>query len=1048
MNKTFLITSILLFFVFFLKAQVSDNVQMNKKDINQIKNKAIAPCNVNDSLALIDFFWSAYNAYNTWDNYNGWLSDRVDNWYGISTDTITGRVISINLHNNNLRGTISESIGDLTHLKTLNLSSNKSLKGSIPNTIGEIDSLKYLHLYKCKFSDSIPRTIGNLVYLEELFLYDNELVGVIPESIGELTKLTKLRLENNNLSEAIPDSIGEVDNIEYMNLSNNQLSDSIPPGLFNHTDLIYLNLSGNSLSGSIPPEIQKIQNLDTLRLNNNSLSGQIPVELFSLINLKSMYLGYNELSGVIPNEISNMNSLIRLDLSNNNLEGNILTPVFGLTTLQEIYLSKNKLTGSIPTSIVNMDTLKVLRLNGNMLSGQIPTQITGLKEILQLGLSDNQLEGSIPIQIGSMLKLQFLSLSKNKLTGALPKEISNASDLKSLIINDNYLDSLADLSGLSNLKTVSVHNNKLDFDDLDTAKINWASSSDYKYAPQTDYASTIVTNSTGQYLSAKLVGNENSYQWYNVSSEVTTSSTANSQLAMGGLSDGAYYCEIIRPATYPDLTLQTIPHAVGSSVSLTNGILSSEYDILVELYDKTYKGEGWIKDHLWKTDTLVKYWYGVTVEDGVHVKALNLSSNRISDTIPSSITGLENLTYLNLSGNSLSELPSNLGSMTNLEVLELHANKLEYLPDLSGLTNLTKLDIRNNILTFGDLEPIMAMEANGTTLAYAASGGGQAFIGRDTIYTPLVGNSQSMSFTTDGTANRYQWSFYGSEIGSESDSPTYTLDNFQVSNQGTYTCEITNTLVPGLTLETANLELLKAFRVIFELQDGMPISAPVVSATVTLKGYGIQTTTVDGDTTFYYVVNEEDIEYSITKPGYYSIEGEITVDDANVEIDTIMPPYSIEYTLSDPSDPVADAEIMLEDYESIHSDINGYALQYPIVPDSNMIFTIKVDGYQDYIDTITISDTNLVLNIDMKFINTPEIQIYPNPTTGEFTMFATKHEENLLMTVYTREGRKLFTRQLDELKKENFNFSFLPKGFYYIFVESKDTKRSVTLILR
>ena len=107
---------------------------------------------------------------------DNWGSDKpLGEWYGVTTDG-NGDVIRLELHENNLSGTLPAEIGDLVKLTYLFLGYNYGISGSI------------------------PAEIGNLKELEILNLYGNELSGEIPEELYSLPELFSLNLGVNNLS--------------------------------------------------------------------------------------------------------------------------------------------------------------------------------------------------------------------------------------------------------------------------------------------------------------------------------------------------------------------------------------------------------------------------------------------------------------------------------------------------------------------------------------------------------------------------------------------------------------------------------------------------------------------------------------------------------------------------------------------------------------------------------------------------------------------------------------------------------------------------------
>lgn len=79
----------------------------------------------------------------------------------------THRVSEIYFDENNLVGSLSASLKDLSHLQSLGLF-NTQLSGSIPSELGMLSNLKGLVLHGNRLSGSIPPKLGqltNLVYL-------------------------------------------------------------------------------------------------------------------------------------------------------------------------------------------------------------------------------------------------------------------------------------------------------------------------------------------------------------------------------------------------------------------------------------------------------------------------------------------------------------------------------------------------------------------------------------------------------------------------------------------------------------------------------------------------------------------------------------------------------------------------------------------------------------------------------------------------------------------------------------------------------------------
>ena len=354
-----------------------------------------------------------------WKNNTNWLSDKpIGEWYGVFTDYNTGRVWSLELGANQLRGSIPSELGNLSDLVSLTLSTNQ-------------------------LSGSIPAELGNLSKLDSLSLRRNQLSGPIPSELGNLSNLTfYFHLDDNQLSGSIPPELGNLSNMMwYFDLSGNQLSGSIPSELGNLSKLSSLYLNDNQLSGSMPSELGNLSKLRTLRLNGNQLSGSIPSELGDLSNLGTLDLSANQLSGSIPPELGNLSELSgSLDLGGNQLIGSIPSELGNLSNLGTLDLSANQLSGSIPPELGNTPSyLGALYLNDNQLSGSIPPELGNPYYLSELDLHNNQLSGSIPPELGNLSSLQYLNLSVNQLSGSIPPELSDLFYLTRFYIGGNGL---------------------------------------------------------------------------------------------------------------------------------------------------------------------------------------------------------------------------------------------------------------------------------------------------------------------------------------------------------------------------------------------------------------------------------------------------------------------------------------------------------------------------------------------------------------------------------------------------------------------------------
>lgn len=296
-----------------------------------------AQVNVSDSLALVDM----YNTMNgpNWTVKTNWLqSPPLYTWTGVivTGDRVTG--ISFEF-NNNISGTLSTSIGNLSELKSVHIVDN-NITGNIPSSFSRLTKLESFAIQYCHLSGSIPSFIGKLPNLYYLNLQSNQITGRIPASVGANPILRYVQLDNNQLNGSLPATFGTNPNLEILGLSHNQLSGSVPDFITTH--LTNLFIDNNSFTGPIP-DFHLTPWIDECDLSHNQFSGSIPEWLGNMTSYSNLLLGYNRLSGEIPRNFGNLKTYW-IDITHNQLSGNVPStflsrPMFSLT-----YLDNNQFT--------------------------------------------------------------------------------------------------------------------------------------------------------------------------------------------------------------------------------------------------------------------------------------------------------------------------------------------------------------------------------------------------------------------------------------------------------------------------------------------------------------------------------------------------------------------------------------------------------------------------------------------------------------------------------------------------------------------------------
>jgi Leucine-rich repeat (LRR) protein len=210
------------------------------------------------------------------------LSSPVSTWYGVKVQD--EKVIAVHLADNNLVGEIPTDIVNLVNLQELDLHRNQ-ISGTIPSAIGKLKDMKVLNLSFNKLTGSIPSSVCELSNLKDLELYMNRFSGELPSKIGDLKQL------------------------EILSLYNNDIYGEIPTSLYTLKSLKILLLNSNKFSGKLNPLVATLSNLESISLFDNNFMGQVPFELEKLKNLKEMNISFNMFSGLVSKDLVQLDAM-------------------------------------------------------------------------------------------------------------------------------------------------------------------------------------------------------------------------------------------------------------------------------------------------------------------------------------------------------------------------------------------------------------------------------------------------------------------------------------------------------------------------------------------------------------------------------------------------------------------------------------------------------------------------------------------------------------------------------------------------------------------
>ena len=676
--------------------------------------------------ALIALYNSTNGPY--WKTSTHWLSDSpLGTWYGVKTDS-EGRVVSLNLYNNGLRGPIPAELGSLKQLETLFLSHN-GLIGLIPSELGDLAALEFLNFQENVLTGPIPPELGKLARLRTLWLSWNRLSGPIPPELGNLTEMTRLLLSHNQLNGPIPTILGNLGKLVDLYLSGNKLTGPIPLELTDLSELVHLFLYDNALTGSIPPELGKLARLKELWLWGNQLSGPIPPELGKLVELQYLLLAGNALSGSVPSELGNLENLVRLTLGDNPLEGNIPRSFLRLNKLESMGCRETRGVCLPATEEFREWTRQAVARGEESEETAFPIDIPYCDEIDRQGLialyetagGDHwtQSEGWLEdvtlgrwhgVQTDSLGRVSVLDLSSNGLSGSIPEALGLLASMKELRIGNNAL------TGQLPPGLTAVPLEEFDYagtslcvvDDADFQEwldgIPHHTGSEIQCPPLTDreILTSLYWNTGGPQWAnnAGWLTNAPLSSWYGVETN-GLGRVVSLKLRRNGLS-GLLPTELGQLAHLRVLDLHfsslsgSIPPALGDLERLERldlGFNQLSGDLPAELGQLTQLRE------LYLYSNRLSGSISPQLGDLERLERLYLRSNQLGGEIPPELSRLSRLLTFELGGNELTgSIPPQLGNLANLARMNLADNQISgSIPtELGNLSNLTSLDLSRN----------------------------------------------------------------------------------------------------------------------------------------------------------------------------------------------------------------------------------------------------------------------------------------------------------------------------------------------------------------
>ncbi len=1007
------------------------------------------------------------------------------------------------LDNNQLIGSIPASLGNALNLNLIDFHDNQ-LSGSIPASLGNLKSLSYLILRNNLLSGTIPTSLKNLsvrvFYIDNNQLTFDGMEGIVNLAIGgsDYAPQATIPLQRNGniLSVSVGGTLAN-DTFQWYKdgeLVSTKVGDSTYSTRGNGdywvvaTNAVATQLALNSETVTISSFIDIEQ--DSLALVDlyNSTNGpnwtnhtnwltKAPVSSWFGVTADSLtgrvvglnlttkpwnnppfyywYLRGVKLNGTIPESIGDLTELRTLVLTNIDYKAsfyNYSPPVFSI-----IYDSTTGLTGAIPSSFANLTKLTQLDLSFNHLTGEIPNEISNFNSLTNLSLESNNFTGTIPDSIGNLTNLDTLFVNANQLTSTIPAGIGNLTKLKDLDLSNNLLsgtipDTLSNLRKALTGNNFNLSNNQFNFSGFENF-VSWTDTVHrafifedtyyFSFAPQN---TLLHLNKSENILSVSAGGTlaNDTFKWYRDSVLVDTKVGDSTYTVT---TSGLYHVVVTNSiVSYPKSFFYHGLVLSSDTVFVFSPVNTNDSLVLVDFYYST-NGANWKNNTNWLSTNPISTWKGIVLDSSGRVSQINLYTNNLTGTLPSSLGYLTHLTSISLHINAIGgEIPTSIGNLKNLTNLDLGENSFTgTIPDsLASLTKLTQLDLSSNQLTgsipawignFSNLQDlwlqynslsdsIPSSIGNLTRLQYLVLQNNQlngpipASFGKLNNLQGLF--LQNNAFTFDGmelVATKFPFAEFAPQASIHLLHPIDSLGNmdfesFYVSIGGTPAND---------TFHWSELYSQKSIESV----------ADSVLNTRYLNWYsGLYTLTVTNS-----IANKltlySDTGSIITEPiKSITIQSKEIDGQVLLKWQTIVELNTESFIIQHSTDGITFTDITTKD--AVGSGNNNYSMMDKLPASSTNYYRIKVidkDGEVSYSNVASLQLS----------VNSNQLSVFPNPTKDKITI---KGIHIVSIQLVDNLGRVIKTQTLKDATNPMLSVGSLPAGVYHLRVQNTDGKVS------